>query len=177
MANVLSFITIITSACHDSSIATLPAMSMWPKFWQTGHSLCISQTKVSYSWTDPNSLIQNTWAQYSRRQPSPTSQKGPLHPATKNSKLDHKNTNKNKKIKKKIETKQIETQITNRNQTQTKPRSQAKPKSSTDPTTDPCSQHPHARLQIFHIVFTASRPHGLHNQNLEDQPLDLFTLG
>ena len=33
------------------------------------------------------------------------------------------------------------------------------------------SQHPPARLQIFPIIFSASRPHGLHNQNLEDQPL------
>ena len=33
------------------------------------------------------------------------------------------------------------------------------------------SQHPPARLQIFSIIFSALRPHGLHNQNLEDQPL------
>ena len=60
-----------------------------------------------------------------------------------------------------------------------KPRSQPKPKSSADPTTDPCSQHPHASLQIFPfpIVFTASRLHGLHDQNLKDQPLDLLVAG
>ena len=79
-----------------------------------------------------------------------------------------------KKKKKNREQTQIETQITNRDQTQTKPKSQPKPKSSANPTIDPCSQHPHARLQIFPIVFTASRPHGLHDQNLEDQPLDLL---
>ena len=39
---------------------------------------------------------------------------------------------------------------------------------------NPCSQHPYARLQNFPIVFMASRPHGLHDQNLEDQPLDLL---
>ena len=33
------------------------------------------------------------------------------------------------------------------------------------------SQHPLARLQIFPIIFFASRSHGLHNQNLKDQPL------
>ena len=48
--------------CHDSSKAASPAMGMWTKFWQTRHSLCTWQTKVSYSWTDLNSLIQNTWA-------------------------------------------------------------------------------------------------------------------
>ena len=30
------------------------------------------------------------------------------------------------------------------------------------------SQHPLARLQNFPIIFSASRSHGLHNQNLED---------
>ena len=30
-------------------------------FWQTGHSLCTSQTKVSCNWTGPSSLVQNTW--------------------------------------------------------------------------------------------------------------------
>ena len=58
-----------------------------------------------------------------------------------------------------------------------KPRSQPKPKASADPTIDPCSQHSHAILQNFPIVFTASRPYGLYDQNLEDQPLDLLTVG
>ena len=79
-----------------------------------------------------------------------------------------------KKKKRNRDQTQIHTQITNRDQTQTKPRSQPNPKSSTDPSTDPCSQPPHASLQIFPIVFTASRPHDLHDQNLEDQPLNLL---
>ena len=33
------------------------------------------------------------------------------------------------------------------------------------------SRHPPPRLQNFPVIFSASRPHGLHNQNLEDQPL------
>ena len=41
--------------------------------------MCTNRTKVSYGWTDLNSLIQNTWAQYGRRQPSSTLQKGPPH--------------------------------------------------------------------------------------------------
>ena len=71
---------------------------------------------------------------------------------------------------------QTQTQITNRDQAQTKPISQPKPKSSANPTTNPCSQHPHASLQIFPfpIVFTTLSPHGLHDQNLQDQPLDLL---
>ena len=48
---------------------------MWLKFQQTGHNLCASRTKVSYNWTGPNSPIQNTWAQCSKRQSSPKSQK------------------------------------------------------------------------------------------------------
>ena len=82
-----------------------------------------------------------------------------------------------KKKKRNRDQTQTHTQITNRDQTQTKPRSQPNPKSSTDPSTDPCSQHPHASLQIFPIVFTASRPLDLHDQNLEDQPLNLLAAG
>ena len=59
MEKVLSFI-IITSASYNSSIVAPPAMGMWPKFWQMGHDLCASQTKVGYNWTGPDSLIQNT---------------------------------------------------------------------------------------------------------------------
>ena len=49
--------------------------------WQTRYSLCTSQPKLSCSWTGLNSLTQNTWAHYRRRQPSPTHniQKRPLH--------------------------------------------------------------------------------------------------
>ena len=75
---------------------------------------------------------------------------------TKNSNLDHNNTNKRKKKRNRDQT-QTQTQITNRDQTQTKPRSQPKPKSSADPTTDPCSQHPHASLRIFPIGFLNGR--------------------
>ena len=57
MAKVLSFIIIITSACHYSSKAAPPAMDMWTKLWQMGHSLCTNQIKVSYNWTGLNSLI------------------------------------------------------------------------------------------------------------------------
>ena len=74
------------------------------------------------------------------------------NPTTKNSNLDHNNTNKRKKKRNRDQT-QTWTQITNRDQTQTKPRSQPKPKSSADPTANPCSQHPHASLQIFPIGF------------------------
>ena len=73
-----------------------------------------------------------------------------------------------KERKKERDQTQTQTQITNRDQTQMKPRSQPKPKSLANPTTDPCSQHPHARLQNFPIVFTTLRPHGLHDQNFED---------
>ena len=44
-----------------------------------GHSLCTSRTKVSYNWTGPDSLTQNIWAKYHRRQPNPILQKGPPH--------------------------------------------------------------------------------------------------
>ena len=60
---------------------------------------------------------------------------------------------KRKRKKRNKDQTQTQTQITNRDQTQTKPRSQPKPKSSTDPTINPCSQHPHASLQIFPIGF------------------------
>ena len=77
------------------------------------------------------------------------------NPATKNSNLNHNNTNEKKKKEKKRnrDQTQTQTQITNRDQTQMKPKSQPKPKSSANPTTDPCSQHPHASLQIFPIGF------------------------
>ena len=39
------------------------------------HSLCTSRTKVGCNWIGPNSPIQNTRAQYNRRQSSPNSQK------------------------------------------------------------------------------------------------------
>ena len=86
---------------------------------------------------------------------------------------------KKKKKKKKKKKQRPNTNTDPDNQTQMKPRSQPKPKSLADPTTDPCSQHPHASLQNFPfpIVFTASRPYGLHDQNLEDQPLDLLAAG
>ena len=38
------------------------------------------------------------------------------------------------------------------------------------------SQHPLARLQIFPIIFSASRPHGLLDKNLKDQPLIFLLL-
>ena len=101
------------------------------------------------------------------------------NPATKNSNLDHNNKNEKKKKKKKKKKQRPNTNTNPDNQTQMKPRSQPKPKSLADPTTDPCSQHPQASLQNFPfpIVFTASRPHGLHDQNLEDQPLNLLAAG
>ena len=45
------------------------------KFQQMEYSLCTSRIKVSCNWIGPNSSIQNTRAQYSRRQSSPKSQK------------------------------------------------------------------------------------------------------
>ena len=77
---MLSLITIITSACHNSSIAALPTMGMWPNFWRMEHSLCISRTKVSYSWIGLNSLIQNIWVfSIAGDSPTPKSQKGLPH--------------------------------------------------------------------------------------------------
>ena len=73
------FVIFITYACHNFIIAALPIMGMWPKCWQTERSSCTSRTNMGSNWTNPNSLIQNTWAQYSGRQPSPTLQKSPLH--------------------------------------------------------------------------------------------------
>ena len=40
-----AFFYIITSACYNSSIAALPAIGMWPKFWRTRHSLCTSRPR------------------------------------------------------------------------------------------------------------------------------------
>ena len=77
---MLSLITIITSACHNSSIAALPTMGMWPNFWRMEHSLCISRTKVSYSWIGLNSLIQNIWVfSIAGDSSTPKSQKGLPH--------------------------------------------------------------------------------------------------
>ena len=73
------FVIFITYACHNFIIAALPIMGMWPKCWQTERSSCTSRTNMGSNWTNPNSLIQNTWAQYSGRQPSPTLQKSPLY--------------------------------------------------------------------------------------------------
>ena len=80
MTKMLSLITIITSACHNSSIAAPPTMGMWPKFWRMEHSLCISWTKVSYSWIGLNYLIQNIWVfSIAGDSPTPKSQKGLPH--------------------------------------------------------------------------------------------------
>ena len=77
---MLSLITIITSVCHNSSIAALPTMGMWPNFWRMEHSLCISRTKVNYSWIGLNSLSQNIWVfNIAGDSPTPKSQKGLPH--------------------------------------------------------------------------------------------------
>ena len=57
----IAFIVILYASATTLLLQSRLPWARDQSFWQTGHSLCTSQTKVSCNWTVPSSLVQNTW--------------------------------------------------------------------------------------------------------------------